>query len=60
MPEDVSVFGFDNQELAEMTNPPLASVHQPGYQMGATAADCSSIAFPEIPKAPSILCSKLS
>lgn len=37
-PEDVSVFGFDNQELAEMTNPPLASVHQPGYQMGATAA----------------------
>jgi LacI family transcriptional regulator len=37
-PEDVSVIGFDNQELAEMTNPPLASVHQPGYQMGATAA----------------------
>lgn len=37
-PEDVSVMGFDNQEFAELTNPSLASVHQPGYQMGATAA----------------------
>ena len=37
-PEDVSVMGFDNLEIAEMTNPALASVHQPGYQMGATAA----------------------
>ena len=37
-PDDVSVIGFDNLELAEMTNPPLASVHQPGYQMGAMAA----------------------
>jgi len=37
-PEDISVIGFDNLDLAEMTNPPLASVHQPGYQMGATAA----------------------
>jgi DNA-binding LacI/PurR family transcriptional regulator len=37
-PEDISVFGFDNQEFAELTNPSLSSVHQPGYQMGATAA----------------------
>jgi DNA-binding LacI/PurR family transcriptional regulator len=37
-PEDVSVIGFDNLEWGEMTSPPLASVHQPGYQMGATAA----------------------
>jgi len=37
-PEDVSVIGFDNLEWSEMTSPPLASVHQPGYQMGATAA----------------------
>jgi DNA-binding LacI/PurR family transcriptional regulator len=37
-PEDISVMGFDNQDIAEFTNPPLASVHQPGYQMGATAA----------------------
>ena len=37
-PDEISVMGFDNQDLAEMLNPPLASVHQPGYQMGATAA----------------------
>jgi LacI family transcriptional regulator len=37
-PDDISVFGFDNQEFAELTNPSLSSVHQPGYQMGATAA----------------------
>jgi DNA-binding LacI/PurR family transcriptional regulator len=37
-PEDVSVMGFDNLDIAELTNPALASVHQPGYQMGATAA----------------------
>ena len=37
-PEDISVIGFDNQDVTEITNPPLASVHQPGYQMGATAA----------------------
>jgi DNA-binding LacI/PurR family transcriptional regulator len=37
-PRDISVIGFDNLELTEMTDPPLASVHQPGYQMGATAA----------------------
>jgi DNA-binding LacI/PurR family transcriptional regulator len=37
-PEDVSLFGFDNLELAEMTSPSLSSVSQPAYQMGATAA----------------------
>lgn len=38
-PEDVSVVGFDDLELAEFTAPPLTSVAQPGYQMGARAAD---------------------
>lgn len=37
-PEDVSVMGFDNLQLAEMTSPSLSSVSQPGYQMGTTAA----------------------
>jgi DNA-binding LacI/PurR family transcriptional regulator len=37
-PEDISIVGFDNLDLAEMTSPPLSSVRQPGYQMGATAA----------------------
>jgi DNA-binding LacI/PurR family transcriptional regulator len=37
-PEDISIMGFDNLDLAEMTSPPLSSVSQPGYQMGTTAA----------------------
>jgi LacI family transcriptional regulator len=37
-PEDVSVVGFDNMGFAETTSPPLTSVHQPGYQLGTTAA----------------------
>jgi DNA-binding LacI/PurR family transcriptional regulator len=37
-PEDVSVFGFDDLDFAEMTNPSLSSVHQPGYQLGVAAA----------------------
>jgi DNA-binding LacI/PurR family transcriptional regulator len=37
-PQDISVMGFDNLELAEMTNPALSSVSQPGYQLGMTAA----------------------
>jgi DNA-binding LacI/PurR family transcriptional regulator len=34
----VSVFGFDDLELAETTNPALFSVSQSGYQLGSTAA----------------------
>ncbi len=37
-PEDVSVVGFDNLDFAETTSPSLSSVHQPGYQLGSTAA----------------------
>jgi DNA-binding LacI/PurR family transcriptional regulator len=37
-PEDVSLIGFDDLDLAEMTSPALSSVSQPGYQMGTTAA----------------------
>jgi DNA-binding LacI/PurR family transcriptional regulator len=37
-PEDVSIIGFDNLEFTEFTAPALTSVHQPGYQLGATAA----------------------
>jgi LacI family transcriptional regulator, galactose operon repressor len=36
-PEDVSLIGFDDLDLAEMTSPPLSSVSQPGYQMGTAA-----------------------
>jgi DNA-binding LacI/PurR family transcriptional regulator len=37
-PEDISIMGFDDLDLAETTNPSLSSVSQPGYQLGTTAA----------------------
>ena len=37
-PQDVSVIGFDDLELAEAINPSLSSVSQSGYQLGSTAA----------------------
>ena len=37
-PEDISVMGFDDLDLAEATHPPLSSVSQSGYQLGTAAA----------------------
>lgn len=37
VPEDVSVIGFDSTALCDHTDPPLTSVHQPIYNMAATA-----------------------
>jgi DNA-binding LacI/PurR family transcriptional regulator len=37
-PGDVSVVGFDNLDLTEVVTPPLTSVDQSGYQLGAVAA----------------------
>jgi LacI family transcriptional regulator len=37
-PEDVSVIGFDDLDIAEVTYPALSSVSQSGYQLGTTAA----------------------
>jgi DNA-binding LacI/PurR family transcriptional regulator len=37
-PEDVSLMGFDDLDIAEATHPALSSVSQSGYQLGATAA----------------------
>ena len=37
-PEDLSIVGFDDLDFSEFTAPALTSVHQPGYQLGATAA----------------------
>jgi len=36
-PHDVSVIGFDDLDVTELMDPPLASIRQPGYQMGTTA-----------------------
>jgi LacI family transcriptional regulator len=38
-PEDISLVGFDNLEISEFTHPPLTTVAQPGYQMGAKGVD---------------------
>ena len=37
-PEDISVIGFDDLDFAEIINPSLSSVSQPGYQLGSNAA----------------------
>ena len=37
-PHDVSIIGFDDLDLAEVTNPSLSSVSQSGYELGLTAA----------------------
>ena len=39
IPEQVSVLGYDNIELAPSAAVPLSSIAQPSYQMGVTAAD---------------------
>jgi LacI family transcriptional regulator len=36
-PDDVAVVGYDDVELAAMTDPPLTTVHQPTYELGETA-----------------------
>jgi len=37
-PEDISVMGFDDLDVAEVTDPALSSVSQSGYQLGTAAA----------------------
>ncbi len=38
IPRDVSVLGFDNVNLSSMVEPPLSTVAQPLYEMGAVSA----------------------
>lgn len=38
IPEDVSVVGFDNIPISPFVDPPLTTVHQPLYEIGAQAA----------------------
>jgi DNA-binding LacI/PurR family transcriptional regulator len=37
-PEDISLVGFDDLDFSEFTAPGLTTVHQPGYQLGTSAA----------------------
>lgn len=38
VPDDVAVIGFDDTPLAALLYPPLSSIRQPAYEMGAAAA----------------------
>lgn len=46
-PDDVGVVGYDDVELAAMTDPPLTTVHQPTYELGATAYELLRRGAPE-------------
>ncbi|MCB9421697.1 MAG: LacI family DNA-binding transcriptional regulator [Ardenticatenaceae bacterium] len=39
VPDDVSVTGFDNIDLAAYVTPPLTTFHQPRYKLGQQAAE---------------------
>lgn len=40
IPEDIKVAGFDDVEISSFVDPPLTTVHQPLYNLGAEAARC--------------------
>lgn len=37
VPEEISIIGYDNTLIAQMSNPPLTTVSQPLYEMGTKA-----------------------
>jgi LacI family transcriptional regulator len=39
VPEDVSVFGYDDQEISRHTQPPLTTLVLPSYEMGQVAVE---------------------
>jgi DNA-binding LacI/PurR family transcriptional regulator len=39
IPDDVSLIGFDNVELATISNPPLTTIHQPKHEIGQAAVE---------------------
>lgn len=39
VPQDLSVVGFDNIEFSGIAHPPLTTVHQPKYEIGAAAVE---------------------
>ncbi len=49
VPEDISVIGFDNLNLAQYITPPLTTVEQPSFEIGFHAAKflIDAIEFPE-------------
>lgn len=39
IPDDMSIVGFDDQDWYAVSHPPLTAVTNPGFEMGAAAAD---------------------
>ncbi len=39
VPQDISVVGFDNVEIAQMIQPPLTTIDQPKYEIGMAATE---------------------
>ncbi len=39
VPEDVSIIGFDNVDMASVIHPPLTTIHQPKYEIGCNAVE---------------------
>lgn len=39
IPDDISVVGFDNVEMASIVMPPLTTIQQPKYEMGRAAVE---------------------
>lgn len=52
VPEDLAVIGFDNIETSRMTQPPITTIAQPGFQMGQQACSIlmEKIGNPDLPR----------
>jgi LacI family transcriptional regulator len=39
IPDEIALLGFTNTQLADVLNPSLSSIYQPGFEIGKTAAE---------------------
>lgn len=37
VPDDIKIVGFSDSQIAQVSHPPLSTIHQPGYEIGETA-----------------------
>lgn len=61
VPEDVAIIGFDDIPLAEQTDPPLTTVHQPLRELGETATRMllSRLSGQHLPDEPNVIPTRL-